>query len=158
MENIINKIKFDTEAEITAMLNAAKADAERRVERAKADIERDAESALERAKRRVEAATRAAEIQDKTASRREDLLARQAIIDEVFGEVQSKLLKLGAADKKKLVDALVKKFGSKDDKVVQAGGGVVLENPKYTRSLTVDELLAALREKVELEVAKILFA
>lgn len=179
MEDIIKKIAADVEAESAALVKQARSDADKRIAKAKADIERDAESALERARRRAEAVQRQAENQAKTANRREELLSRQAAIDEVFADVRKKLLGLSAKETQSLVDTLIKKYGKSGDTVVvskadskkivapkgfklQASdkfeGGIVLENPNYERSLTLDELLASLRDGIELEVAKKLFS
>jgi len=150
---ITERILENARAEAEAVVNNAKEEAAQRVKNAKAQIELDREAQIEKAMQRAVVEAKQAEQIAKNQSRKDELRARQTAIDEVFAMAAAQLKKEG-----KLADALKKKFAKTGDKVeVSKEGGIIIENPNYTLSLTLPELLAGLRGEIELQVAKKLF-
>lgn len=154
MDYIVEKILQDAQKEAEGLLMSARANSRSRVESAKIQIESDREADIERAMSRAVAEAKQAELNAKVRARRDELTARTGAIDAVFADAKVQLGKSGAS----LANSLKSKFAKPTDKVeVLKDGGIIVENPNYRLSLTLDELLAGLRADIELGVAKILF-
>ncbi|MCL2587329.1 MAG: hypothetical protein FWE31_03780 [Firmicutes bacterium] len=149
---ITERIQLDAKAEAEAIVTSAEAAAKKRVEDAKIVHQQESEAQIERGMAKAVAEAKQAEIASKILARKQELEARQVAIDAVFIEAGKKLKDA------KLADTLKKKFAKTGDKITPAKeGGIIIENTNYTLSLTLPELLASLREDIEMEVAKKLF-
>ena len=150
---IAQKIVEEAKSQAETLVTDAKVSAVERVKNAKAQIELDREAQIEKSMARAVIEAKQAEQIAKNQSRKDELRARQTAIDEVFALAGAQLKK-----ESKLADALKKKFAKTGDKVeASKEGGIIIENPNYTLSLTLSELLAGLRGEIELAVAKKLF-
>ena len=154
-EQLLERIIEDAKKEAKAIIDKANKDASGQIafaeEQARMDIVAATEAARKKAVRAVEIAKSAADV----ASRLDGLVQKTQIINQVFDEAKKELLK---SDNKKLRDALAKRYSKAGDTVKQKDGGIIIENANYEIRLTVNELLATLREEIEAEVVKILFA
>ena len=157
-KNILQKIIGDAKAEANSVIEVARTHIAKALAEAKQKIAAEEQAAMEKAKSTL---AKEAE-QDEQIARNETkkvlLAEKQQIISEVFASVRSGLEKMGAADTKKLTDALSKKYSKAGDTVTKAGGGIIISNAKYEIKLTLDELLKELRQDIEADVVKMLFA
>jgi len=152
MSKITEKILRDAELEAKRAIDTAQATADERLARAKQTAEAEAKVAEERARALSEAHANQQRIAAETKARRETLSQKHAHIDKVFATAREKI------DTKKLAESLEKKFAHKGDTVTKKDGGIVIENANYTLSLTLDDLMADLRDKIESDIARILFS
>ena len=149
---ICNRILADAKAQADATIANAKKAAKARVESAKHSIDAENEIQIERAMAKAVAEAKQSELAEKTRARKDELAARQNEIDTVFAMASAKI------NKAKLGEALKKKFAKPGDKVENhPSGGIVIDNPGWTLSLSLPELLQGLRQEIENTIAELLF-
>jgi len=152
---ILNKIADDVAITSESEVITAKESAKKRVENVRAELAADFEAAVERARVKSEQESHQAQVTAKAVALRAEQTAKKEALDSIFADASKKIL---ASDRKSLEAALTKKFSKTGDKVTaHKDGGIVIDNAKYTLSLTMDELMDDLRGRIELEVSKMLF-
>jgi len=183
MENqIVTKIIEDAETTAAEMVEGAKALAAARVLEVEKRLEQGKADTIEREKARVAAEITRREHLAKSLERREKLARTQEAITQIFEGVAKGLSSGSDKDFQKLVSGLVSRFGKDGDTVIVAkadekrlsdaffktlkvknlkrvvsdkiSSGIILENNISETRLTLDEILAELREKLELELSE----
>jgi vacuolar-type H+-ATPase subunit E/Vma4 len=149
------RITADAQKEAKELVDSAKKRINSSLETFKAELAQNEEEEVSRAKATTARENELLALSDKTTERKELLAKKHEIVDEVFAMVRKELL--ANKDNKKLIDALTKKYAREGDKIEKANGGIIISNKTYDLKLTADELLAGLREEIEVEVAEILF-
>ena len=184
-ENIINKILSDADTKCQRILDAANAQAREIVQAAQASVTRDrAEldarieaTTVERVRNRVATA--------ELDGKKYRLNAKQQLINKCYRVAYEQLVKQSDKDRLALIGTLLDKYAEKGETVyvaesdgklvtqkyldgfgkglklgkkhLDADGGVVLEGAGYEKDLTLEKVVAYLREQTEARVAEALY-
>lgn len=171
-QELTNKIIKNANKQAAALIEDAQNQAQAKLAAAKQTAAERREAALQKGKK--DAAIQAEQLKkaNEVEMIKARINARQAVMSQAFNQVRDNLLHASNADIKKIVNALVQKYAAPKDTVLVARewakampnlkatdaitGGIIIENPTYRLELSLDVLLANLREDIELEVAQIL--
>ncbi|MCD6494067.1 MAG: V-type ATP synthase subunit E [Archaeoglobaceae archaeon] len=185
LESIIQEIYQKGEEQVKKLMEEAEKESEQIIAEAKAEAEEILRKAREEAEKESER-LRKQEVSSVNLEMKRLLLNKQKeLLETVFELTKQKIKEMDSGEKKKLLEALLKKnaesgmivYSNKDDEAVvkeviknlgkdlkyggniNCLGGVVLESPdgEVRLNLTFDELLAQLYEQKMSEVSKILF-
>ena len=183
MENqIVKKILEDAESSASYIVSSAQKASEVRIAKVKAELDAEKEATISRVQKRSEQESIQRANLAKALERRNQLAQRQEAISQVFDGVRKSISSFPAKELQKLVGGLVTRFGKDGDTVIIAkadeaklpasffsglkvkglkrevstkiASGIILENARTETRLTLDEILATLREKTELEVSR----
>jgi len=153
---IVDRITEDVKAEAKAMVDNAKATAERTLEALKKELEASSADTLAKTKAALERERELGAMSEQSRENLSALEAKTQIVNDLFASVKKELL-TGAANAK-LVTALTKKYQKTGDTVTKSNGGIIISNKNYELKLTLDDLLKDLREAIEGEIVKRLFS
>lgn len=121
LQNIISRIKEETDKEIDEIISTAKSEKERRLKEAREQIEEEKKQRMERMKREIENRKRAEIAKIKQEARKELIKLKEEIIRECFNKAIERLKNLKGEEYKKIVEKLmretVKEIG-KDCKII----------------------------------------
>ena len=154
---IIDRILRDAKVEADAAVNSAKKNAALTLKTAREEIELQQASELATAQHAAEREAELGSLTAKTEQMKNILAEKHKIIDDVFAATVKDLLNMKEHEKKHLINSLTKKYKQTGDTVTEQNGGIVISNKTYDLYLTMDDLVTALREDIEADVAKILF-
>ena len=185
LENIIQEIYQKGEEQVKKLIEEAEKESEQIIAEAKTEAEEILKKAREEAEKEADRLRRQ-EVSSVNLEMKRLLLNKQKeLLETVFELTKQKIKETSAEEKKKLVEALLKKnaesgmvvYSNKDDEEVvkevmnslgkdlkyggniNCLGGIILESPdgEVRLNLTFDELLTQLYEQKMSEVSKILF-
>jgi len=149
----------DARAEAAAIIHIAKQQAAERIKHTKEQIRLNEIMRLEQAQTELVREQEQLDQARRNELKKMILDSKQRILDSVFESAGEDLAKLSETDNKKLCNVLAKRYSKKGDKVIPTTGvGIVINNPKYEIRLTLNELMEHLRDDIECDLVKMLFA
>jgi len=183
---IIEKILSDAQNKADLLVSETKTRAADKLRDAKKEVEKQEEETLAKAKLNVRD-LKARKVQLAAIEQKKtDLIAKRAILDDVFKEARAEILK--SKGYKNLIRSLVTKHcccdacivvSKHDEKVLTAAfiktcstkckfkftrrvtdsfeGGIIIESEKYDIHLTLDDVIATTREQIEKQVAELVW-
>lgn len=184
LEDILKKIKKETEEKIKKIEEEAKEEIKKIEENYHKKIEMKKNEILSEVKEEVNKKIRQAQINISLETKNLILLKKQEILENLYQEVLNDLSNLNEKDYLKLISLLIKKCPEKgeiipaqgkeeitqraileskknltlSDKSLPIKGGFVFSSENLEIDNSFENLIKIVREKTEIEVAKILFS
>lgn len=181
-EAVIEKILARASAEADKIKSAGKADADKRSAEAEAAAEAEKEAILTRGRAEADAIRYREKLKAELDVRKNTLAEKRALLDRVYSGVREKLASLPESEKAELYAKLAASFGMTENVKVYASadmkafaeanaarwggayageikgsGGVLLSGERCDADLSLDAIVADLRERTESDAARILF-